>query len=967
MQFFGKLAFASVSLLALSTPALAQQSLPESPTDAPVTDGGAAPDEPVEDSDIIVTGTLIRGIAPGGSQTIGVNQEKIAAVGAVNTSDLIAAIPQAGNFLGFVGVRGSSNYSLAINRPSLRYLGNPQSSGATTLLLLDGHRLPGMAITQSSADLDAISPTAIERVEVVTDGGSATYGSDAIGGVMNFVTRKQFDGVQVKGSVGFAEDYTQYNAGLIVGKVWDTFSAYVAYDFGFHDELYGRDRAWSRNLDYITSAALGREVGTSSSCQPGNLLVGGTTLYALPGNVAGLGNRCDLSEEQTFYPRETKHSVFGRINFEPGGPISMSVSGYYVHRVNTSDGGPLQAGSGAGSTITSTNPFAAPFLAALPGSPASASYLYNFSTMPGGNSTPLVSTMTAHGVTPTVKIDVGGGWQLNVMANYGVGYAEFKGGVLNNTPINTAIAAGTFNPFNLAAPGNAPALAAALDAFQYGRSKHQLLNARAVADGPLFELPAGQVRVAVGVEHIWEKYSGNNARQLSAAGIAALADRTYSRSVESVFGEISIPVFSEDTGPFHSLTLSAAARYDHYSDVGNTFNPKFGAIFQPVDWLTLRGNWGKSFQAPGLSDQALSGAPFFNLLPLASLNYADPLRPAPATRPLFLAVSGTRPPLRSQSATTWSLGFDIKPPVLEGFSAGLTYYNIDFRDVIVMPPIFSPTTFYRDFPNNSVVFSASDPADAALIAYFNSFPATNTAATLATISGIGGFSRIYGILDSRVQNVARIKTSGLDFYVRYAQETGFGGVYADINGSYILKFGQQGGPGLPITDLLARDTTKLRLNSTIGADIGNLRAQVTWNHSQGYDVLPTVTNLQQSHVDSYNLFNLFFQYKVPGDSMIAKDLVFTVNVDNVFDTDPPVFRGTFNSLFGIANGFTLGRLVRLGVTKRFGGGRSEEPMPAPAPLPLPAPAPEPAYTPPAPPAPPAPPPPPPPPAPGERG
>jgi iron complex outermembrane recepter protein len=174
MRHITRLALAGVSLAALTTSAFAQ--------DAPADDAAAA-------DEIIVTGTLIRGIAPGGSQSIGVTQEKIQAIGAVNTSDLIANIPQAGNFVGFVGVRGSSNFSLAVNRPSLRYLGNTSASGSTTLLLMDGHRLPGMGITQSSPDLDAIAPSAIERVEIVTDGGSATYGSDAIGGVMNFVQR----------------------------------------------------------------------------------------------------------------------------------------------------------------------------------------------------------------------------------------------------------------------------------------------------------------------------------------------------------------------------------------------------------------------------------------------------------------------------------------------------------------------------------------------------------------------------------------------------------------------------------------------------------------------------------------------------------------------------------------------------------------------------------------------------------
>ena len=183
---FKTILFATSTLgLAYAAPAFAQNA-------------AKADDDADKAGEIIVTGTLIRGIAPGGSQSIGVSQEKITSIGAANTSDLVASIPQTGTFLTFVGVRGTSNYSLAVNRPNLRNLGFQASSTASTLLLLDGHRMPGMGILQSSPDLDAIASGAVERVEIVTDGGSSTYGSDAVGGVINFITRKSFDGVEAR-------------------------------------------------------------------------------------------------------------------------------------------------------------------------------------------------------------------------------------------------------------------------------------------------------------------------------------------------------------------------------------------------------------------------------------------------------------------------------------------------------------------------------------------------------------------------------------------------------------------------------------------------------------------------------------------------------------------------------------------------------------------------------------------------
>ncbi len=902
MRTIAHFAFASVSALALISPAFAQE----------------APADDETDKDIIVTGTLIRGIAPGGSSTIGVDSEKIAAIGAVNTSDLIASVPQAGNFLGFVGVRGSSNFSLSVNRPSLRYLGNSSASGATTLLLLDGHRMPGMGITQSSPDLDAIAAGAIERVDVVPDGGSATYGSDAIGGVMNFITRKKFDGVEVKGSVGFADDYMQYNAGVTVGKVWDAFSAYVSYDYGKHDALYGADRDWSQSRDWVNNLL------SNSDCSPGNLRVtasGVTTFYGLPGNVAGFGNRCDNSELTTIYPKETKHSVFGSLAYDNGGSVSAQIKMYYVERDNSSDGGPLFIAGGsavrsvaAGATQPTLG--AAALLSALPGAPTSAQFLYNFSPALG-NSSSQVTTMKSWGITPTMKADVGGGWQLNAMFNYGIGKSNFLGQLLNGAPITAAINAGTFNPFSLTAAGNAAAITSALDSFQYGRAKHEMINSRLILDGPLFAVGGGDVRAAVGVEYLAERYEGSNSRQVTAAGIAAASDRIANRKVYSLFGELNVPLIER-------VSLTAAGRYDKYSDSAlsgqtqsSTFNPKFGVVFEPIDGLKLRGNWGKSFQAPGMSDIALGGAPSWNLLPLSVRNFANPAVPTTATRPVFLALGGTITPLKPQTAKSWSLGFDFKPAGMENLQFGMTYYNIDYKGVIGFPPIFDPPTFYRDFADKNVLFTAGDPALRAYYDLLNAQGATNIATTDASIAGVGGFAGIYGILDSRTQNLARVKTSGIDFKMSYQHATGFGGLYFDISGNKILKFFNQSNPTAALVDALPVGTTKLRLTATLGADIGNFKVQGTWNHSGGYKLVPVASTLNQDNVAAYNVFNAFLQYKFGGESGLGKDMSFSLNVDNVFDKDPPLFRGADASLFGVRNGFTLGRLVRLGLSKKF--------------------------------------------------
>jgi iron complex outermembrane receptor protein len=176
-------------------------------------------EEPVSD-EIVVTGTILRGTPPVGSNMISVGQEKMASTGATTANELLASVPQVSNLFNTVP---SSRLAVAANqiqvvRPNLRNLAGETSSSSATLVLFDGHRIANVGVTQNAIDPDLLPAIAIERVEIVTDGGSATYGSDAVGGVINFITRKRFDGVKVQAHYGFADDYYQLDAGAIVGK-----------------------------------------------------------------------------------------------------------------------------------------------------------------------------------------------------------------------------------------------------------------------------------------------------------------------------------------------------------------------------------------------------------------------------------------------------------------------------------------------------------------------------------------------------------------------------------------------------------------------------------------------------------------------------------------------------------------------------------------------------------------------------
>ncbi len=248
-------AITSISLLALSTPAFAQ-------------DADEADEEAAEDKDqIVVTGTLIRGSAPVGSNAITLGQSALQETGAQSSNELLASIPQVTNYFNRVPV---SDLAIAVNqiqisRPNLRNISGNNAASSATLILVDGHRIASAGTSQASIDPDLIPTGAIERVEVMTEGGSATYGADAVAGVINFITRKRFDGVEVGGHYGFAKNYWQYDANATVGKTWDNGSAYVSYSYTKSDSLLGGERSWIQNTDWSSLPYRGRDVNCANA------------------------------------------------------------------------------------------------------------------------------------------------------------------------------------------------------------------------------------------------------------------------------------------------------------------------------------------------------------------------------------------------------------------------------------------------------------------------------------------------------------------------------------------------------------------------------------------------------------------------------------------------------------------------------------------------------------------------------
>ena len=941
MHYNRNLILAGVSALALATPAFAQTE---------------AADEAVSNAEIIVTGTLIRGVEPTGTQVIGLDRSAVEATGASTVTQILQTVPQFGSFGTIQAPVGGGN-TVTTNRPNLRSLPSSNLNGAaSTLLLVDGHRVVGMGIQQTSPDLDTIAPGAIERLDVVPDGGSSIYGADAVGGVVNFITRKTFDGLGVNGRFGFADNYQTWDASATAGKTWDGGGAYISYNYSQHDPIFGRDRDWVQQFK-TQNAAIAMPTQSVECVAPNMQIIStpaNTSIWGLPltpNAAAKLNqpNQCDLSDPVTVYPKERRHSVFASLTQDLSDSLTFELKGFFMDRQQRLSNGFFHTnkalGTGQGQLTPLSPAYAAAFAAMRApyfiNSPTE-NHRLHFAWGPSDATRQEVSLRT-WGVTPSFTAKLDHNWRARLLFNYGESDTLVHSPTFNDTALNNAIRAALFNPYNPSA-SDANALAAISNWETFGQARQTQLQARAIIDGELFQLPGGGVKVAIGAEYLREtlrtqkgdivpgtENSGAAAQIVSGATLLGAGARlpifNVARNVKSVFGEIVLPLVADMPG-LQELTLSASGRYDSYSDFGETFNPKVGLTWKPIDQIRIRGQWGKSFSAPSLANSAdadpsratFSSGAIFNVLVNAAgiavlngLGYPSPT----GANSNILTLGGGSNDLKPQKATSWSVGVDVDP--VPGARISATYWNIDYKNLIGQPSFFNPANYFRQFPGSYKVL----PSGQDILALLADAKNISGSPCAALNDGAGLAQCVYIIERNQTQNLGRFKQSGIDGVVSITKETGFGSVDFNMAGTYLLTRKQSVSATTALLDQIDQGQSRLSMRTTLGAQIGQLRAQGTWNHTGAYNINPGNPGLAgfypaQDYYSAFNTFDLFFKYDFDGEGA-TKDLSLTLSVNNVLDEDPPVryVGGSTPSSFGYINGSTIGRLVQVGFNKKF--------------------------------------------------
>jgi iron complex outermembrane recepter protein len=967
------------TLVAASALTLPPAVLAEAPAAAPTTaakktaaeqkkDAAKQKEEDNELSEVVVTGTLIRGIAPTGANTFTVTREDVSATGASTMNQVLATVPQIGNFFNqlpqvdITSPAGTAS-SIPISKPNLRALptGNT-SSGATTLILVDGQRQVNIGFLspgngQASPDSESLPPGALERMEISTDSSSSTYGADAIGGVINYVTRRRFDGLQVSLRGGAASAYQTFDSSIMAGKDWGRGSLYGAWDYATHDAVYGRDRSFYNGIYWAPRAFPGTgtpvytlPAGTprGTQCDTPNITVAGapTSTPYLAGptsvSVAALPVVCDTSNDNRLYPPERHNSVLLSLAEDFSDRLKLDVRLRYSDRNSTTVDGPFRGsatmGYGAGPGTAGYNPWYRP----APAPFATANQTVNFSYGPvfGPEGARVFTEFEQWGITPSITYDFTPNWQMRASFNYGASKSTSRGTCIDANVLTAATSATAtnlttataFNAYDVTQ--NSPTLLAALRNCQQARDgRDKLTNPKIVVDGKLFKMPGGYFRVAGGAEYSGERYESrfNNAAISSAPGyIETLPFIHYSRHVTALFAEVNIPIFGPDNARTlaRALSVSYSGRYDKYSDFGKTVNPKLGLSYKPVDWLTLRGNWSKSFNAPTPVDELGAQNTFIARFD-GAVNFCcgviiptGAVAPTPGTAYTYVLV-GSDKDMKPQTGTSYSVGADIELRFIEGLRASVSYYSIDYFGALGIPNYFAGqavfTNLYRQFgrfcPQNvpglpTTAIPACEFTQADVLAWLG----LSTTGLTFPLSDVAS-RPTYSLVDFRTRNLGNTKLRGVDFSMNYVHPTGFGSIDASVGGNTQLTNEAQSVTGAPFFSTLTTGTPHYRLSASLGFDVGQLRAQARMNHTGGFRLNPAV-GLYQDHVSSFSPVDLYFRYKMGKDrSGWLADLEWTLNITNALDTDPPILRSDNGN--GFTNGASLGRFWQLGVSKKL--------------------------------------------------
>ncbi len=897
-------------------------------------------DDSVLDEIIVTaTGTGIRGVAPVGAATLSMNHEDLLNSTSVDMTSFIAELPQ-GSGLGFREVDpsqgGNVGFAQGVN---LRGLGNN-----ATLVLFDGHRLVGQGVTEQFADPNQLPISAIERVEVVMDAASAVYGSDAIAGVVNFILRDDFEGLEV--NARYTDSlYSSTAIDLLGGFNWDSGNVWLGVMHEDRGSFRRNERAFLLE-DLTPFGSNDYRVDGRGNFRAGPLpyILADGVVYGVPdtggtvpvaSDILALQDQATISDrgdEIDFQPERQRLAVSMRARqslFEDRGTLTFT--GVYSKRETEY----------ANENVTwelfevdSTSPYYIDGLTATPGDSYDLGYsLYHNNQGSGAvdvTNRPVEEALNAY---LDFSYDLTENWQLTANVTYGDNEGcgrcgrRSNAGVLDAALLDSALSpdnySDIFNPFITGPQGEFFDL---VYSTSNQETSFEMMRYTLKFEGGLFELPGGQTRVAFGTDyedtsHRLYLTGTGGFRDNPPLGFFVQRDANSDRQVSAAYVETYLP-FTE------AFEANLAVRYDDYSDVGSTTNSRIGVKFKPIDKLTLRATAATAFRAPTLVESNPDVLGQFRE-GTASNGANDPNIPITNTRRNTTAVmylNGTSTGLVPEEADSWTVGFDLSP--LDGLRISATYYDVDYENRIEDLP---NSTSALATPENRALYDpfiivAPQPAscvDGDVSTYAAIYQPLFNSPNLRPSTRASDCD-LQAIIRAGQQNTGEVKQSGLDLQVSYDWSTDVGEWGVRFNGSKVLDLTRKFLPDSEATKQL--DTigfqNSLRASARLIWRKGNWMTSLDATHVGDYvnDLPITVDGqtLPETRVPSWTTFGANVRYQMPeGEgSGILDGIRVGLSVDNLTDKDPHI---VLQDGFAVDNSqhSVFGRIWSVTVQKKF--------------------------------------------------
>lgn len=732
---------------------------------------------------IVVTGTRIRG-ARAISETISLDREAIVDAGQVDLGEAIRALPQ--NFSGGQNPGAGSGAGLVNQNINSASSANLRGLGAdATLTLLNGHRLPYNSAFQG-VDISAIPLAAVERVDVVPDGASALYGSDAVGGVINVVLRRDFDGVATSAQFGVSTGGGNFRqqVDIVAGTTWSRGGFMVAYDFANNSEIEAHQRSYASSLIPATS----------------------------------------------LYPTIQRHAVTLAAHHEITPDIELSLDALYSKRSSS-------------------------FLAGTPELEIARD--------------PSVDGYT---LAPSALIDIGSGWEGRVLGVFGRDRTRYRT---------------TFSP----ADGSLRVAS--------GRYFNEVTSLEAGAEGPLFSLPGGDARLAIGLG------LRNTSLDFEAVETARSFAFDVTQRARFAYAELYLPLVSASNGiaGIHQLTLSGAVRYEDYPGLDSLAVPRIAANYSPVDGLSLRGSWARSFKAPTLYQQYVA----YETILLPAFFFG-----AGTGSETVLYASGGNPEVQAERARSWTAGIEWSPKGAENLVLSATWYDIDFNDRVTVPISGSIGSAFSN-PGYADIVDRS-PDTASLVDLITGAPFGLENFTGAPFDP----ADVVAFVDNRNINVAAWAVRGIDARIAWSRDFDDDqSIGLDVAGTWIDS-SQQLSEQLPEVQLAGAvfNPPSYRARGSARYRAGPVRATLSVNYIGS---LEDQRFAEIQRLSPSATVDLGLSYTIIAGEDRDPGLEISLTVQNLLDDEPETIgqSGPTDTPYDATNYSPIGRFVAVGIRRKW--------------------------------------------------